>query len=83
MLTRTMERRHQIGLDSYDRFFTNQDTMPKGGFGNLIALPLQKAPRELGRSVFLDEAMCPYADQWGYLESVKANDARSGRTTDF
>lgn len=69
--TRTMERWHQIGLDSYDRFFPNQDTMPKGGFGNLIALPLQKAPRELGRSVFLDEAMCPYADQWGYLESVK------------
>jgi len=71
LLTRTMERRHQIGLDSYDRFVPNQDNMPKGGFGNLIALPLQKAPRELGRSVFLDEAMCPYADQWGYLESVK------------
>lgn len=64
LLTRTMERRHQIGLDSYDRFFPNQDTMPKGGFGNLIALPLQKAPRELGRSVFLDEEMCPYEDQW-------------------
>ncbi len=41
ILTRTMERRHQLGLDSYDRFFPNQDTMPKGGFGNLIALPLQ------------------------------------------
>jgi len=40
LLTRTMERRHQLGLDSYDRFFPNQDTMPKGGFGNLIALPL-------------------------------------------
>ena len=36
-----MERRHQLGLDSYDRFFPSQDTMPKGGFGNLIALPLQ------------------------------------------
>lgn len=71
LLTRTMERRHQIGLDSYDRFFPNQDTMPKGGFGNLIALPLQKAPRELGRSVFLDEEMCPYEDQWDYLNSVK------------
>ena len=44
LLTRTMERRHQIGLDSYDRFFPNQDTMPKGGFGNLIALPLQCCP---------------------------------------
>ena len=47
ILTRTMERRHQLGLDSYDRFFPNQDTMPKGGFGNLIALPLQFAPRKL------------------------------------
>src|SRR6516225_1927596 len=46
LLTRTMERRHQVGLDSYDRFFPNQDTMPKGGFGNLIALPLQFAPRK-------------------------------------
>jgi len=55
LLTRTMERRHQLGLDSYDRFFPNQDTMPKGGFGNLIALPLQKVPRESGFTEFLDE----------------------------
>ena|ERR1039458_1904000 len=31
----------KLGLDSYDRFFPNQDTMSKGGLGNLIALPLQ------------------------------------------
>jgi len=48
LLTHTMEKRHQVGLDSYDRFFPNQDTMPKGGFGNLIALPLQRRPRENG-----------------------------------
>ncbi|MFT5700166.1 MAG: hypothetical protein ACI8ZB_003037 [Desulforhopalus sp.] len=48
ILTKTMEKRHQIGLKSYDRLFPSQDTMPKGGFGNLIALPLQKAPREKG-----------------------------------
>lgn len=71
LLTRTMERRHQLGLDSYDRLFPNQDTMPKGGFGNLIALPLQRAPREQGRSVFLDDEMQPYPDQWSYLNSVK------------
>jgi hypothetical protein len=71
LLTKTMERRHQLGLDSYDRLFPNQDTMPKGGFGNLVALPLQKIPRELDRSVFLDEQMRPYDDQWGYLSSVK------------
>jgi len=39
LLTETMERRPDIGLDSYDRFFPNQDTLPPGGFGNLIALP--------------------------------------------
>ena len=66
-----MERRHQLGLDSYDRFFPNQDTMPKGGFGNLIALPLQKNPRESGFTEFLDEGMHPYADQWAFLKSVQ------------
>jgi superfamily II DNA or RNA helicase len=71
LLTRTMERRHQIGLDSYDRFFPNQDTMPKGGFGNLIALPLQKASRDLGNSVFLDEHLKPHPDQWAFLSSVR------------
>jgi hypothetical protein len=71
LLTRTMERRHQIGLDSYDRFFPNQDTMPKGGFGNLIALPLQKTPREAGNSVFVDDRIVPYSDQWAFLSSVR------------
>ncbi len=44
VLTETMERRPDLGLDSYDRLFPNQDTLPRGGFGNLIALPLQKRP---------------------------------------
>jgi hypothetical protein len=47
LMTRTLDRRPEIGLDSFDRFFPNQDTLPKGGFGNLIALPLQKAAREI------------------------------------
>jgi hypothetical protein len=55
ILTRTMERRYALGLDSYDRLFPSQDTMPKGGFGNLIALPLQHDPREKGNSVFVDD----------------------------
>ncbi len=70
-LTETMERRPDIGLDSYDRLFPNQDTMPQGGFGNLIALPLQKAPRKQGNSVFLDVDMVPWVDQWAYLASVR------------
>ena len=52
ILTETMESRPEIGLDSYDRFFPNQDTLPQGGFRNLIALPLQKEPRNKGNSVF-------------------------------
>src|SRR5712664_1527937 len=71
LLTRTMENRHEIGLDSYDRLFPSQDTLPKGGFGNLIALPLQKHPREQGNSVFLDELFRPHPDQWSFLESVQ------------
>ena len=59
VLTETMEGRPDIGLDSYDRLFPNQDTMPQGGFGNLIALPLQKAPREQDNSVFLDDDLVP------------------------
>ena len=71
ILTRAMESRHQLGLDSYDRFFPNQDTMPKGGLGNLIALPLQKLPRADGNSVFVDTEFRPYDDQWTFLASVK------------
>ena len=72
LLTETMERRPDIGLDSYDRFFPNQDTLPQGGFGNLIALPLQKRPRESGNSVFLDDNFVPFPDQWAFLSTVRA-----------
>ena len=71
VLTETMEQRPQLGLDSYDRLFPNQDTMPQGGFGNLIALPLQKGPRERGNSVFLDDGLEPWADQWAYLARLR------------
>jgi len=71
LLTETMERRHQLGLSSYDRLFPNQDTMPQGGFGNLIALPLQHGPRQAGNSVFLDEQLRPHDDQWAFLAAVR------------
>jgi superfamily II DNA or RNA helicase len=74
ILTETMERRPDIGLDSYDRFFPNQDTLPQGGFGNLIALPLQSKPRRLGNSVFLDDNFSPYDDQWSFLSGVRRID---------
>jgi superfamily II DNA or RNA helicase len=70
LLTETMEARPEVGLGSYDRLFPNQDTLPSGGFGNLIALPLQKQARERENSVFLDELFSPYSDQWAFLSSV-------------
>jgi superfamily II DNA or RNA helicase/very-short-patch-repair endonuclease len=74
ILTETMEVRPDIGLDSYDRLFPNQDTLPQGGFGNLIALPLQKRPRDLGNSVFVDERGVAYPDQWAFLSTLSKID---------
>ena len=71
IISHTCARTRQLKLTSYDRLFPNQDTMPKGGFGNLIALPLQKLPRENGWSVFVDEAFRPHPDQWAFLDSIQ------------
>jgi hypothetical protein len=71
IISHACTRTRQLQLSSYDRLFPNQDTMPKGGFGNLIALPLQKAPREMGFSVFVDADLRPYADQWAFLASIQ------------
>lgn len=71
LLSRTLSRRYELGMDSFDRLFPNQDTLPKGGFGNLIALPLQNGPRKKDNSVFIDENLIPYPDQWQYLKNVK------------
>jgi superfamily II DNA or RNA helicase len=73
LLTQAMTRR-SIPMGSYDRLFPNQATMPAGGFGNLIALPLQHARRPDGCTVFLDEALEPYPDQWAYLATVRRLD---------
>ena len=70
LLTETMKRNPDLGFESYDRLFPSQDTMPAGGFGNLIALPLQHGPRQQGNSVFLDEHLDPYPDQWTFLSSL-------------
>jgi superfamily II DNA or RNA helicase/very-short-patch-repair endonuclease len=71
VLTETMENRPELGLGSYDRFFPNQDTLAKGGFGNLIALPLQKQARQRGNTVFLGEQFEPHPDQWSFLASLQ------------
>ena len=71
IISHTCARTRQLQLTSYDRLFPNQDTMPKGGFGNLIALPLQKGPREKGYSVFVDAELRSYPDQWAFLASIQ------------
>ena len=71
IISHTCARTRQLKLTSYDRLFPNQDTMPKGGFGNLIALPLQKKPRENGCSIFVDDALNPYPDQWAFLAAIQ------------
>lgn len=71
LVSHTCERVRQLSLASYDRLFPNQDSIPKGGFGNLIALPMQKQPRKMGHSVFVDEHLKPYPDQWEFLRSIQ------------
>jgi superfamily II DNA or RNA helicase len=70
LITDTMERVPDIGFGSYDRFFPSQDSMPAGGFGNLIALPLQGLARSSGNSEFIDESCSPYPDQWAFLSAI-------------
>jgi len=66
-----MEQHAGLSFDSYDRLFPNQDHRPTGGFGNLIALPLQHGPRQRGDTAFIDERFVPYPDQWAYLSSLQ------------
>ena len=71
LLTHAMVKRHEIKFSSYDRLFPNQDTLPKGGLGNLIALPLQLNARRNNNSVFIDENLRPYEDQWSFLSTIR------------
>jgi hypothetical protein len=74
LITETMPRRHELSLESYDRPFPNQDTLPRGGFGNLIALPLQHAARQRGNTVFVDDALVPFHDQWAFPAGIRPID---------
>jgi len=71
LLTFSMSRRHEIQFKSYDRLFPSQDTMPKGGLGNLIALPFQKAARKNTNSEFVDDNFASYDDQWAFLSTIQ------------
>lgn len=59
--------------------FPNQDEVPKGGYGNLIALPLQGRAVKQGYSVFVDENFMPYDDQWEFLTRIQKVDERTVR----
>lgn len=71
ILTEATKLNARLNFKSYDRFFPNQDRMPEGGFGNLVALPLQGRARKSGNSVFVDDDFLPYKDQWSYLYQVR------------
>ncbi|MGM9868943.1 MAG: TOTE conflict system archaeo-eukaryotic primase domain-containing protein [Sodaliphilus sp.] len=71
ILSEAMNKDVHLSFKSYDRFFPNQDTLPNGGFGNLVALPLQGLARRSGNSVFVDENFQPYSDQWNFLLGVQ------------
>ncbi|MEF2838620.1 MAG: DEAD/DEAH box helicase family protein [Oscillospiraceae bacterium] len=77
LLTAAMEREGKLKLDAYDRMFPCQDTLPTGGFGNLIALPLQGQARKKGNSLFVDEQFRLYPDQWAYLSTMKKLNAEA------
>ena len=80
ILNLTMQKRHSISFESFDRMFPNQDEIPKGGYGNLIALPLQGKAVKEGHSVFVDEDFKPFDDQWRFLSSIKKIDEKSIRS---
>ena len=71
ILTEAMTRNGQMSFNSYDRFFPNQDYLPEGGFGNLVALPLQGQARRKQNSVFVDNDFLVYKDQWAFLYNFK------------
>lgn len=71
ILTEAMTRNGQMSFNSYDRFFPNQDYLPEGGFGNLVALPLQGQARRKQNSVFVDDDLLVYKDQWAFLYNLK------------
>lgn len=71
LLDKAMEFYPSLSFDSYDRLFPNQDIMPEGGFGNLIALPLQKGVRVSGNTCFVDQNLQIVSDQWSHLSQLK------------
>jgi hypothetical protein len=71
LLRKTMELYPLLSFDCFDRLFPNQNIMPEGDFGNLIALPLQLESRKYKNSVFINKEGVPYTDQWSILAATQ------------
>jgi hypothetical protein len=82
LITETMAERHELGMDSYDRLFPSQDTMPRGGFGNLIALPLQDGPRRDGNSIFRTR-LSGRSNRWRLRDNLRGTSVWSRFSADF
>ena len=81
LVQEAMILRGSMDLRSYDRLFPNQDVVPDGGYGNLIAAPLQGRRRQEGLTLFLDLATLePYEDQWAYLSTLDRLSPRDAAT---
>lgn len=76
LLDKAMEIFPHLSFDSYDRLFPNQDILPEGGFGNLIALPLQREARINGNSSFVDSDLNLIGDQWHFLGQMQRLNAK-------
>lgn len=70
LLSKTMEIRDDLKIESFDRMFPNQDYLPKGGYGNLIALPFQTEPTKYGNAIFIDRNFLPIKGQFEYLKQI-------------
>ncbi len=79
LMTQAMQQSHVLKFDSYDRFFPAQSTIVKGGYGNLISLPFQGRAQRQGNSVFVDESLQPFEDQWRFLSSVRRTTPEQAR----
>ncbi|MDA3835454.1 MAG: hypothetical protein PF495_18945, partial [Spirochaetales bacterium] len=71
LLDKAMEIYPNLPFESYDRLFPNQDILPERGFGNLIALPLQREARLSGNSSFVDTLLRVIEDQWQHLAHMQ------------
>lgn len=74
ILKKAMQKRHSLSFESFDRIFPSQNEIPDGGYGNVIALPLQGKAVKDGKSVFVDDFLKPFCDQWEFLSSIKKID---------